>query len=49
MGFKNNKKSRGKSIPATPWILKISRKKSMNQKPQDFCQIFVISNTNSKG
>jgi hypothetical protein len=24
------------------WILKISRKKSKNQKSQDFCQMFVI-------
>jgi hypothetical protein len=30
------------------WILKISRKKSVNQKSRDFCQIFMISNKNPK-
>jgi hypothetical protein len=29
-------------IHTSQWILKISRKKSANQKSRDFCQIFVI-------
>ncbi len=37
----NNQKSIGKSIPAYGFK-KISRKKSVNQKYRDFCQMFVI-------
>jgi hypothetical protein len=33
-------------IHTSLWIFKISRKKSVNQKPRDFCQIFVISKKN---
>ncbi len=32
-----------RKIHTNLWIFKISRKKSMNQKSRDFCQIFVIS------
>jgi hypothetical protein len=34
-------------IHTSPWIFKISRKKPVNQKSQDFCQIFVISKNKS--
>jgi hypothetical protein len=30
-------------IHTSLWILKISKKKSLNQKSEDFCQMFVIS------
>ncbi len=33
-----------RKIQTNLWILKISRKKSANQKSRDFCRIFVISN-----
>jgi hypothetical protein len=32
-----------RKIQTSLWILKISRKKSANQKSPDFCQMFVIS------
>jgi len=32
-----------RKIHTSLWILKISRKKSANQKSPDFCQMFVIS------
>ncbi len=32
-----------RKIHTSPWILKISRKKSANQKARDFSKIFVIS------
>jgi hypothetical protein len=38
-----------RTIHISPWISKMSRKKSANQKSQDFCQTFVISNKKTKG
>ncbi len=32
-----------RKIHTSQWILKISTKKSVNQKPWDFCQMFVAS------
>jgi hypothetical protein len=38
----NNQKSIGKSIPANGFVKIISRKKTLNQKSRDLCQMFVI-------
>jgi hypothetical protein len=46
--IKNNQKSIGK-IQTSLRILKISRKKSFNQKSRDFCQILVIYTKKSIG
>jgi hypothetical protein len=40
--IQNNQESIGKSIPAYGF-LKSQEKKSVNQKPRDFCHIFLIS------
>ncbi len=38
-----------RKIHTSLWNLKISSKKSPNQKARDFCKIFVISSKNPKG
>ena len=45
----NETNTKQPEIHTSLWILKISRKKSANQKSQDFCQIFMIYTEKSIG